>query len=206
MEPARDSVTAEAGPQQRRAPGRRVAAALLLVALAGAVVGWWGHPRLGEGSLVGVGDGVTWANDGVENTRMLVRGRRVATVSATFSIRNEGHLPFTVHGLDPADSDTWPSAQQQVTFLPGLPRDDERTAPVRQVTLDPGDEATVFWSLDMRCQPPLPEDSSGEMDSLRFRVSWWGIRATRELPLERPITFVGDSTSRAMPSDDCARG
>jgi hypothetical protein len=50
----------------------------------------------------------------------------------------------------------------------------------------------------------MSEGSSMEIRTLRFRVSWWGIRTTRELLLDRPITFVGDdNTSRPVASDDC---
>ena len=148
---------------------------------------------------------MTWANDGVETTRMLVRGRPVATVTARFSIRNDGHLPFTVHGLDGAELVDWLS-RHQATFAPDHPAIDEKVGTLSQITLRPGDEAIVFWSLDMACQPPHAEGSSLEIRALRFRVSWLGIRTTRELPLEKPITFLGDSTTSAGPSADCASG
>jgi hypothetical protein len=186
-----------------------VVGAALLAAVAGAIFVRWGQPQLGNGSLVGVGDGMTWANDGVEDTRMLVRGRPVATITATFSIRNEGHLPFTVHGLDldPAEQGNWPAhwlSKQHVTFVPTFPRDGQKATPAREVTLSPDEEATIYWSLDMACQPPLSEHASTEIDTLRFSVSWLGVPTTRELPLKLPITFVGDEgTARPVPSHDC---
>jgi hypothetical protein len=147
MESVRASVPTEA-PRPRRRPWRLTVAVTLLLVLMGAGFVWWAHPRLGEGSSVGIGDGMTWANDGVEDTRVLMRGRPAATVSARFSIRNDGRLPFTVHGLDRAESGNWLSLQQ-VTFGPALLDDDEQATPVEQVTLNPGDEASVFWSLAM---------------------------------------------------------
>jgi hypothetical protein len=72
------------------------------------------------------------------------------------------------------------------------------------VRLGPGDEAIVFWSLDMTCRPPHDPDAYTSISALRFKVSWLGIRTTRDLPLERPITFTGDSTTRVLPGADCA--
>ncbi len=202
MDPEQGSTTAVTGPHRRRTLRRLAVATVLLVGVVGATFAWWGNPRLGEGSLIGPGDGMSWANDGVENTRMVVRGRPAATVSATFSIRNNGHLPFTVHGLDVADTIPW-FEKQQVTFVPGILGFDRTATPVKQVTLSPGDEATVLWSLGMACQPGLSEGNSMSITTLRFRVSWLGIGTTRELPLERPITFVGDNKSQPMPGADC---
>jgi hypothetical protein len=144
---------------------------------------------------------MTWANDGVEDTRMLVRGRPVATVSARFSIRNDGHLPFTVRGLDVTGfGGNW-LTKQKVAFVPGY---DATAAPAEQVTLSPGAEATVLWSLDLRCQPPLLAGSFMHIDFLPFEVSWWGIPATRQVPLPRPITFAGDDISRPLAGPECA--
>ncbi|MEV0901889.1 hypothetical protein [Actinoplanes sp. NPDC049802] len=198
---------AEPGRQPRRPRLKRAAtAAALLVAGAAAVVVWWGQPQLGEGGLIATGTGMTWANDGVENTRMLVKGKPADTVSAVFSIRNAGRLPFTVHGLDTADTTDWLS-RQQVTFIPGWPGDDANAVPRRELTLDPGGEATVFWSIDMRCQPPTAEGVRMSLEELRFEVSWWGVPATRALVLRQPITFVGDGESRALPSAaECGAG
>ncbi|HEX8347010.1 MAG TPA: hypothetical protein VF657_20070 [Actinoplanes sp.] len=56
----------------------------------------------------------------------------------------------------------------------------------------------------MACQPALPADGFVHIDALRFRVTWLGIPTIREMPLEHPITFVGDDTSRPPPSPDCA--
>jgi hypothetical protein len=144
---------------------------------------------------------MTWANDGVDNTRMLVRGRAADTVSARFSIRNDGHRPFAVHGLEVTESENWIS-QQRVVFGPGY-LDDENVTPVEQVTLSPGDEAIVFWSLDMPCPLLMSEGSSMDVDALRFEVSCLGARSVRELPLERPITFLGDDTAPPAPSAHC---
>jgi hypothetical protein len=177
-----------------------VTAVVVLVALAGAGAVWWGAPRVGAGSVVGPGEGMAWANDGVEDTRMLVRGRPVAAVTATFSIRNEGHLPFTVHGLESVESGDWIS-DQHVTFGPGVFDAEPNAAPVGQVTLRPGDEATVHWSLDMPCQMILGDGDSRDIDALGFQVSWWGISTTRELALQRPITFVGDDKSSTVTRD-----
>jgi hypothetical protein len=205
MEPVHGSVTAQGSPRLRRTPWRRLmAAATLFVVLAGAGFVWWGNPRLDEGSLIGPGDGMSWANDGVEDTRMLVRGRTAGTVSARFSIRNDGRLPFTVHGLDRAESGNWLS-EQQVTFGPGFLLDEQPVTRVKQVTLNPGDEAIVFWSLDMPCPLLMAEGSSMDISTLRFTVSWLGARTIRELPLERPITFLGDdNTSRPAPNHHCS--
>ncbi|WP_188122305.1 hypothetical protein [Actinoplanes lobatus] len=182
--------------------GLTVLVAAALVLLAGAAVVWWGNPRLAPGSLVSLGNGMTWANDGVKDTRMLVRGRPVATVTATFSIRNDGRLPLTVRGLDLADAEPW-LAQQRVTFLPGLSAEDGNATPAREVTLSAGDEARVFWSLDMACLPAMSEGSSREIASLPFQVSWWGFAATRELALDQPITFLGDDIGRPPVPSDC---
>lgn len=189
------------------AAGRRrriVLVCALLVALAVPAAVWWGQPRLAEGSLVAPGAGMTWANDGVEDTRMIVRGRPVATVTATFTIRNNGRLPFTVSGAD--DTGNW-LTRQQITFIPGFPGDDATATPARQVTVRPGDEATLFWSLDMRCQPPLAEDASMSVEAIPLRVTTWGVPADRDLVLQRPITFAGAAgTTTAMPPEDCVDG
>lgn len=176
--------------------------AVVAVVLAGATFVWWGNPRLGEGSLTGPGDGMSWANDGVEDTRMVVRGGSAATVRATFSVRNDGHLPFTVYGLDVADMIDW-FAQQQVMFVPGVLGFDGTEPPRKQVTLSPGEEATVLWSLDMACRPGMSESSSMSIDTLRFKVRWLGVGTTRELSLDRPITFVGDDQPQPAPGAGC---
>jgi hypothetical protein len=49
----------------------------------------------------------------------------------------------------------------------------------------------------------MSEGSSMEIDTLRFRVTWMGTNTTRELPLEWPITFVGDGKSQPPESADC---
>jgi hypothetical protein len=71
------------------------------------------------------------------------------------------------------------------------------------VTLDPGELATVLWSLDMACRPTMSEGNSMTIDTLRFRVTWLGAHTTRELPLEWPVTFVGDDKSQPLPGADC---
>ena len=68
---------------------------MVLVGLVGAAFVWWGSPLIVDGGLIGTGAGMSWANDGVEDTRMVVRGRP-ATVSATFSVGNDGDLPLAV--------------------------------------------------------------------------------------------------------------
>ncbi|MBB3097870.1 hypothetical protein FHR83_005554 [Actinoplanes campanulatus] len=189
------------GPQPWR-PWRKLAALVAAALVLLAAVVWWGRPRLGAGSLVGLGNGMTWANDGVKDARMLIRGRPVDTVTATFSIRNDGRLPFTVRGLDLADAGTW-FDRQQVTFLPGLDAEDGNATPAREVTLSAGDEARVFWSLDMACQPAMPEGGTREITTLPFEVSWWGFTTTRELALDLPITFVGDDIGRPPAPSEC---
>lgn len=205
MEWATDSVPVQAVAAPRRPPWRRrVVAVVLGVAVAVAAVGWWGHPRLAPGSIVGLGDGMTWANDGVEDTRMLVRGRPVGTVTATFSVHNDGRLPFTVHGVDRSGwAGTW-LTEQRVTFERGPSGDDSGATPVGQVTLNPGDQATILWSLDLRCQPPLSAGTVFDIDALPLRVSWWGIPTTRRLALAKPITFAGDDIPRPLPGEECA--
>ncbi|KHD75685.1 hypothetical protein MB27_20840 [Actinoplanes utahensis] len=182
-------------PKRRR---RWVIAAVVLVAAAGATFVWWGNPRMGEGSVIGPGEGMSWADDGVTETRMVVRGRHAATVTATFSVRNDGHLPFTLHGLD-VDTVGWLSGQQ-VTFVPGVPGFGEPATARNQVTLAPGEEASVPWSLTMTCQPTMAKSSFMTIDVLRFRVSWLGIATTRDLPLERPITFTSDNEVPGLPA------
>jgi hypothetical protein len=72
------------------------------------------------------------------------------------------------------------------------------------VTLRPGDEATVHWSLGMPCQLALADGSSRDIDALTFQVSWWGISTTRELALQRPITIAGDDKSSTVtPNGGC---
>jgi hypothetical protein len=181
---------------------RLAIAAFLLVVVGGGGFVWWGNPQLSEGGSVGPGDGMSWANDGIEDTRMVVRGRPVGTVTATFSIYNDGHLPLTVHGLDVTEMIDW-LARQQVTFVRGIPGWGNTAAAQKEVTLGPGEEATIFWSLPMACQPTLGEGSSMSITSLRFRVSWLGIPATREVRLERPVTFVTDDVSHPPPGADC---
>ncbi|AEV81192.1 hypothetical protein ACWT_0179 [Actinoplanes sp. SE50] len=102
MDTTEGSTTTVTDPRPRPKRRRRlVIAAVVLVAAVGATsFVWWGNPRMGEGSVISPGEGMSWANDGVTETRMVVRGRHAATVTATFSVRNDGHLPFTVHGLD----------------------------------------------------------------------------------------------------------
>ncbi|MFC7533034.1 hypothetical protein [Actinoplanes sp. GCM10030250] len=145
---------------------------------------------------------MSWANDGVTDTRLVVRGRPVGTLTATFSFRNDGRLPFTVHGLDVSDTIDW-FEEQQVKFVPGVSGFQDDTTPLTTVRLTPGQEATVLWSLDTACQPSMAENSFMTIDALRFKVSWLGIETTRELPLERPLTFVGDDQSQPLPSAEC---
>ncbi|MFD1374163.1 hypothetical protein [Actinoplanes sichuanensis] len=174
----------------------------LIAVLASGLV-WWGSPRMAEGSVTGPGAGMTWANDGVTDTRLVARGRPVATLTATFSLRNDGRLPFTVHGLDVSDTIAW-FKKQQVTFVPGVSGFQDDTTRQTSVTLDPGQETTVLWSLDTACQPTMAENSYMTIDALRFRVSWWGLTTTRDLPLDRPLTFVGDDKPQPLPGAECA--
>ncbi|MEU4218346.1 hypothetical protein [Actinoplanes sp. NPDC026623] len=193
-------------PPPRRTPRLwPVIAAVLLVAAGGGTFAWWGSPRLAEGGLSGPGKGMSWADDGVETTRMIVRGKPADTVSATFSISNQGHLPITVGGLDLTEMAGWLHGQR-VAFVAGYQDFGEVSAPRDRVTLGPGEVATVLWSLDMSCWPGLSENSTMSVETLRFRVSWLGIGTTRELSLERPITFVGDDRPQPAPPADCATG
>jgi hypothetical protein len=129
---------------------------------------------------------------------MVVRGRH-ATVTATFSVRNDGRPPFTVHGLDVAEFAGWLS-EQQVSFAPGVPGFDEPVAALEQVTVAPEEEATVQWSLTMTGNPVMADDSYTTIDFLRFRVSWPGITTTRDLPLDRTITFTSDNKVPDVPT------
>ncbi len=199
MDTTEGSTTTVTDPRPRPKRRRRVViAAVVLVAVAGAAFVRWGNPRMGEGSVIGPGEGMSWADDGVTTTRMVVRGRHAATVTATFSVRNDGHLPFTVHGLD-VDTVEWLS-RQQVTFAPGSKGFTGSATALKQVTLAPDEEATVQWSLTMTCRPAMAENSFMTIDFLRFRLSWLGIGTTRDLPLERPITFTSDNEVPGVPA------
>ncbi len=46
----------------------------------------------------------------------------------------------------------------------------------------------------------MAENSFTTIDFLRFRMSWLGIATTRDLPLERPITFTGDNEVPSVPA------
>src|SRR4051794_31188879 len=85
---------------RRRTRRRWLVAGVLVVVLidvaAARIFVSWGSPRLGQGGLIGPD------------------GSKVATVRATFSISNEGHLPFTVYGLDLRKLGPW-FAKQRVT-------------------------------------------------------------------------------------------
>lgn len=185
---------------------RRLGVTVVLVAaLVGAVVAWWGRPRLAPGPSVAPGTGMTWAGDGFDNTRLVVRGRSVSTAAATLSITNEGNLPFTVHGLDTTDMTAW-LADQQVRFVPGIPDHAPGTTGSKTVTIAPGEHATVLWTLDLACRPPLQAGSTVSIRVLPIEVTWLGIiSTTRELALKQPITFAGDDVSRPLPGSDCAR-
>lgn len=176
---------------------RAVIATTALLAAVGATFVWWGNPRMTEGGMIGLGEGITWANDGLTDTRMLISGRHPATVTATFSIRNTGHLPFTVHGLD-VDTFAWLS-QQQVTFKQVTDGSESATAQ-KQITLAPEDEATVQWSLTFTCRPSIAEGGYVTIDVLRFDTSWLGLHTTRELPLTRPISITSDSDVPGLPA------
>ncbi|AEV81193.1 hypothetical protein ACWT_0180 [Actinoplanes sp. SE50] len=83
--------------------------------------------------------------------------------------------------------------------MAGVPGFDKSATALKQVTLAPEEEATVQWSLTMTCQPTMAEGSFITIDSLRFRISWLGIATTRDLPLDRPITFTGDNEVPGVP-------
>jgi hypothetical protein len=202
MDSMQDSAPAVAGANRQRTLLRLAVALVALVGVVCAVFVWWGNPRLGEGGRVSPGAGMSWVNDGVDNTRMLVRSGTAGTINATFSISNDGHLPFTVHGLDFANMNAWLS-KQQVMFLPGLPGFDEAVTPLEQVTLNPGEQATVLWSLDMACRPTTSYGGFTHIATLPFKVTWLGTSTTRELPLKQPITFVEDGTPQPPESADC---
>ncbi|WP_328475112.1 hypothetical protein OHA21_17530 [Actinoplanes sp. NBC_00393] len=198
MDTTEDGTTSVSDPPPRSKRRRLVIAAVVLVAIAGATFVWWGNPRMGEGSVIGPGEGMSWAHDGVTETRMVVRGPHAATVTATFSVRNDGHLPFTMHGLD-VDKVGWLS-HQQVTFVPGVPGFNKSATALKQITLAPEEEATVQWSLTFTCQPAMADNSFMTIDFLRFKISWLGIATTRDLPLERPITFTSDNEVPGVPA------
>ncbi|MBB2940766.1 hypothetical protein FB565_000470 [Actinoplanes lutulentus] len=170
---------------------RLLVLAVLAAVLIAGIVAWWGRPQMGEGSVYGSGENMTWADDGVDQTRMVVRDRSHGDPTATFSIRNDGRLPFTVHDLDDSGEDFW-FAQQRVAFKPGIDLSDSSMANADpEITLAPGEEATVLWAIDMTTAPSMAEGDIREIDTFRFTVSWLGIPATRELRLPKPITFVG---------------
>ncbi len=111
--------------------------------------------------------------------------------------RGSAATPVTVRGLD-VDTVGWLS-HQQVTFVPGPGFSRSATA-LKKVTLAPEEEAAVQWSLTMTCQPTTAEGSFMTIEFLRFRISWLGIATTRDLPLERPITFTGDNEVPGLPA------
>lgn len=201
--------SAQGGPSAVTGESRRSAwawaAAITVVVLVGAVAAfvWWGSPRLAEGDLVAPGAGMSSVGDGVTDPRMMVRGRPVDTVSATFSIRNDGPMPFTVRGLDVTNMVAW-LTRQRVAFVPGTPGSGSTATPLKRVTLKPAQQATVLWSLDMACQPIIAEGGTMTIDSLAFEVSWMGLGTSRAIPLRRPIAFTTDSAPQPMPGPDCA--
>ncbi|HWS31642.1 MAG TPA: hypothetical protein VN408_02750, partial [Actinoplanes sp.] len=193
------SAPAETTPHPK--PRRRhavIATAAVLLAAAGATFVWWGNPRMTEGSVTGPGEDMSWANDGFTNTRMVLKGSHPATVTATFSLYNDGNLPFTVHGLD-VDTVEWLS-RQQVIFAPGFAGFDNGATPMKEVTIAPGEEATVQWSLTMTCLPSIGEGGFTTIDHLRFDTSWLGIPAVRDLPLDQPITITADQEVPGIPA------
>jgi hypothetical protein len=78
--------------------------AVVAVVLAGATFVWWGNPRLGEGSLTGPGDGMSWANDGVEDTRIVVRGGSAQLCSR--GVKAGWALEAEIAGSFPARAET----------------------------------------------------------------------------------------------------
>ncbi|GAB7039402.1 hypothetical protein JCM9533A_32520 [Catenuloplanes niger JCM 9533] len=177
----------------------------LVVALAAGAAGfaWLARPRLAEGSMLSPGAGFTWANDGVEDTRMLLRGRPVPVASARFTVRNEGRVPVTLTGLDTSGQLPW-TAGQRVTFQPGPAGVAPETPPVDRIEVAPGGEAIVNWSLDLACRPVLT-NAHLDITTLPLRVRTLGLSRTYEFPLRYPMTFAAAPVADPGPTADCGR-
>lgn len=188
-------------PRTRRRPVLLLTAAALIALLATGFIRW-GSPRLEQAGPAVPGAGTTRVDEGAGRERMVVDGRPSAPVTATFGIRNNGRVPVTVHGLDVSRGAGW-LQRQHATFRTGAPGSGARPAPAARVTVQPGAEATVEWSLDMTCRPQFM-GSGWSLRQLRFRVSRLGLDTVLEMPLDTPVTFTGEVTPPPASGCDAA--
>ncbi|GAB3592272.1 hypothetical protein GCM10027446_12610 [Angustibacter peucedani] len=155
---------------------------------------WWGHHRqLSQGSFTLAPAGLTTADDGLEDTRWVMKDGEGATASLVVSVRNDG--PFPIRLLGPAVDDAGGvSTTLDVGFAPADVRgggSSHEQADYRdELTLPAGQEAGVRVEISTgTCR--LSKGSFQQFDAVPLRVSQLGMRSTYRLPLRLPIAVVG---------------
>ncbi len=183
--------------------GRRARRLATLAVLAIAVTAWiWvgTHPRVVAGSFSGGGDDFRIADDGIADTRYVLKGDRGAFLT---SIRNEGRVPVTVLGLDTARAGLFMTLGgfQPDPFRPGKGIGDLTLPTQRRVTLGEGEEAGIV--LRFKVDPCVFMQAGSYFDTheVHLRVRQAGITTTQSIPLEPPLTVRGTSTAENHPAE-----
>ncbi len=187
----------------RRRVGRRARRLAALAALAIAATAWiWvgTHPRVAAGSFWGGGDDFRIAEDGIADTRYVLKGDEGSFLA---SIRNDGRVPFTVLGLDTARAGLFMTLGgfQPDPFRPGKGIGDMTLPTQRRVTLGEGEEAGILLRFKVDPCVFMHAGSHSDTTALHLRVRQAGITTTQSLPLELPLTIRGTSTEENYPAE-----
>ncbi len=183
----------------RRARPRRwlLGLGLLVVVLVVAAWAWAGaRPDLRPGSWSRVvGPAQTMANDGVSDTRYLVRLPQGGESVLQLSIRNSGRFPVTVLGAEDLQGTVLKGiAFHQLDERDGLTDHLERLTGNRRIDLDPGEEGEMWVTIGFDgCFAP---GSFITADDVRLRVRQLGLTTSTHLTFNHPITLAAPTEQR----------
>ncbi len=155
----------------------------MVVLLATGVATWLvaaNRARLSDGWMYGPGDGIEVANDGVTDTRWVVRPAPDKTFSLTTSVSNHGRVPITIERL--ARDRQILRWVVEATYVGYDHRGRvDRSGPIRDVTLRQEDWLEVHLTFQMpHCWDFYGEDGFTWLDSLRWRTRALGVGGVSE--------------------------
>jgi hypothetical protein len=185
-----------------------IAVAVLAGGAAGVV--WWqvasGRPTLVAGSSAGPDSGVTWANDGIENTKLVLDPVPGSDHTVVVSVRNAGSAPVTIRSLEWVVAERgwdwgWGPpefARASAVLIPpqgGSPNDGFLPLPV---TVPRGREVALRLDVHVpACGYELAEGGWSSFDGVTLDVTQRGVSSVQHVPVfAKPLVVVG----RAVPA------
>jgi hypothetical protein len=185
-----------------------VAVAVLAAATAGAVR-WHaaaGRPTLVAGSSAGPDSGVTWANDGLENTKLVLDPVPGSDHTIVVSVRNAGSAAVTIRSLEwavPPRGWDWSAgppefARPSAVLTPaqgGSPTDAFLPLPV---TVPRGREVALRLDVHVpACGYVIAEGGWSSFDGVTLDVTQRGVSSVQHVPVfAKPLVVLG----RAVPA------